>query len=465
MKKFIHRRERILSAPIMINLEIASGCNMKCVHCYNFWREENDKGDKIDKEKFDIILDKIIEAKVFHVVLTGGEPFVNFDVLEYGIKKLTENNISSSVNSNLTLASPEKVKRLSAAGLDHILTSINSHISEKNDKVFNSKGALEKLKNGIKNSVAGGIRVSANMVISENNKDDIYETGRLCAELGVQKLFSTRLVPSVNVKKPTEKEIKLSKESALEALDEMLRVKKDFDIAVGSLISYPLCLLGDLEKYSDFIGRGCPAYRGNRMVVNADGLVHACTHEEVDYGNVFENSITEIFKKMNKWHDGSYLFEGCKTCPYINVCNSGCRSAALGYFKKIEAKDPLYTGWKSIKNKISLDIPKDIENLVDENEDFIVPDTIRFRKENGFYTINIRWANAFDIDTESAEFLLDAQKNKRKLNRIDFEEKFTRKDMIELIYKEALIPADNSLVEKLNGKVGCSINPKDLVEL
>ena len=48
------------------------------------------------------------EAKVFHVVLTGGEPFMNFDVLEYALEEFSAAGISTSVNSNLMLATLKK---------------------------------------------------------------------------------------------------------------------------------------------------------------------------------------------------------------------------------------------------------------------------------------------------------------------------------------------------------------------
>jgi len=62
------------------------------------------------------------EEKVFHVVLTGGEPFMNFDVLVYALEKFSAAGISTSINSNLMLATPEKVLKLRNTGLDHVLT-------------------------------------------------------------------------------------------------------------------------------------------------------------------------------------------------------------------------------------------------------------------------------------------------------------------------------------------------------
>ncbi|PPR26426.1 MAG: hypothetical protein CFH34_00953, partial [Alphaproteobacteria bacterium MarineAlpha9_Bin4] len=33
--------KRLFSAPTVVNLEITEICNVKCRHCYNFWRDES----------------------------------------------------------------------------------------------------------------------------------------------------------------------------------------------------------------------------------------------------------------------------------------------------------------------------------------------------------------------------------------------------------------------------------------
>ena len=43
--------------------------------------------------KLNLLVKKLVEAEVFHVILTGGEPMSNFDVMIKAIKKLTENKI------------------------------------------------------------------------------------------------------------------------------------------------------------------------------------------------------------------------------------------------------------------------------------------------------------------------------------------------------------------------------------
>ncbi len=93
---------RILTAPVMINLEITEACNLTCRHCYNFWRQEDGpKPVRMTEERMSALIDQMVQAEIFHVVLTGGEPLVNFSVLKYAMQRLTAEGISTSLNSNL----------------------------------------------------------------------------------------------------------------------------------------------------------------------------------------------------------------------------------------------------------------------------------------------------------------------------------------------------------------------------
>lgn len=459
---------RRLSAPVMINLELTSGCNVKCRYCYNFWREENAGNDsRMTLSQMQTLVDMLTREGVFHVVLTGGEPFLNFEVLEFGLTSLHQAGISTSVNSNLMLADATKMERLRKTGLDHVLTSLNSYDAEVSDDVTGRKGAHEKTLRGIRHAIDAGIRVSANMIVSESNRDDVYRTAELCSRLGVQRIFGTRLVPSVNVRNPREWEFNLEKEAARHVLDELIRAKDDFGIAVGSLISYPLCLLQDLEKYADFVGRGCPAQRGNRMVVNADGNAHACTHESTSYGNVFELGISRVFQRMYRWHDGSHIHNGCKECPYVGICRSGCRSAALAYNKSMNGRDPLSEGPASIHTPFRFDLPQQLLAGIDPREPFIVPETIRFREEDGFFVVNIRWANTINVRTEIAKFLRQRKEENRPFTMTDFSERGTHKELLYLLAKEAVLPMDTGMRNRIEKRVkaGCSIDPEDLPEI
>ena len=122
---------------------------------------------------------------------------------------------------------------------------------------------------------------------------------------------------------------------------------KEYGIQVGTLIGYPLCLLSDLQKYSDFIGRGCPSQQGYRFAIHPDGSTHSCVMEDLDYGNVFKVGIQKAFSVNSKnWMDGSYLYEACKSCSYVEICGSGCRMDALARTGIMDGQTFLF--WKII---------------------------------------------------------------------------------------------------------------------
>ena len=427
----------IFSAPSAVNLEITDNCNMQCGHCYNYWREDKSKSLSMTKEMMDRLIEIFVDAGIFHVVLTGGEPFVRFGILEYGIKKLIDNNISVSCNSNLTLATDDKIKKLRDAGLDHILTSLNSYDPETNDHMVNQKEAFKKILKGIDLAVQNGIKVSVNMIVSQKNKDHIYETGKLCYDLGCQKLFGTRVVPPVHVGDMEESTYRLMKKDAINTVEQMVRLKEDIGIMIGTLVSYPLCLLSDLERYRDFVGRGCPAQSGQVIGINANGETQACIHESASYGNVFKIGIHKAYRNMRNWHDKSYRYKECEGCHYIEACQSGCRSSAHSFYGSLDQKDQLMENKDNFSKHYQIVHDPDIYSKIEQGLKFYVPERLRFRKENGFYLINIRWANTITVDTQVGEFLVNKRSTGEEFDLNDFGNE-NKETLAKLYFKDAI---------------------------
>jgi len=438
------QKKKFFSAPTTVNLELTELCNVKCRHCYNPWRDETMGEISLDEVKLNLIVKKLAEAKVFHVILTGGEPMSNFPVLIKALKKLKENNISISCNSNLILATKEKAEALAKAGLDHILTSFPSIDKVENDYIMQSKNSLEKIISGIENCVNSGIRISANMVILRTNMDKIYDTGKLAAKLGCTKFFITRAVPpsyseTAKSDNPEEDLYNLSHEETKKCLDEVLRVRDDFNIRIGSLVSYPLCFLEDLEKYKDFVGRGCPSQSGHRMSINSNGDLHVCVHEEESYGNIFKTSVQEVYQKsMRPWHDTSKRYSGCKGCEYIEMCESGCQMISAAVNGKTATKDPLYVGPNNVKKHYKLISDEKIYEVIKNKERFKVRNSLRFREEKDFTLVNIRWGNTISVDNELAAFLDKYMKSQESFTIDQFGEENTEW-LANLYFKDVFI--------------------------
>lgn len=402
-------QDHILSAPPFVQVELSTGCNQKCIHCYNFWREDNPKPVHMSREKLDLLIEEFISNKVLHVVLSGGEPFLNFDNLVYAINRLTDSGISVSVNSNLTLATPEKIEQLRRAGLPHILTSLDADNEEINALMTSTKGAFEKIIRGIKATLEGGIRVSINMVISHHNIGRIYETAKLANDLGVQKFNVTRTIPVVSKDSPHRKEFEICSDEAKKMLDVSLEIEKDFNFdAVGTMIPYPYCFLGNLDKYKLVLDK-CSCVAGTKLMsINVNGDVHACVHESTVYGNVFKDGLKNAWEKLEEWHKRKYFPEDCKTCAYFDLCVAGCRMAAKAY-DQIDGDDNLKVGSSKITHSIAVKPTRNDYEIV-EKEHFIIPPNLRFRKENNFYYVTTFGAKGVVVENDAAEVLKRLQK-------------------------------------------------------
>ncbi len=396
----------LFTAPTVCNVEITEACNLSCTHCYNHFRPAGGTRERMTPENMDRLVNSLAEAGVFHVILSGGEPFINFDVLVQGFRLLREKNISFSCNSNLILATRERMHRLAEAGLDHILTSLNSCYHDVNDSMVNGHKALDKIKDGIRLARDHGIRVSANMIVTKANRDHVYETGRLAAELGCQKLFTTRAVPPERAENPRQTSFHMEREEALAMLEQLLRVKQEFGLMIGTLVSYPLCLLGDLERFSDLVGRGCPAQSGHAMNISVTGQCTPCVHQSKSDGNVFREDIRAIYARMHAWHDGTHTHEACTGCPYLEICRSGCRSTASAYTGSFQGPDPLMIGPHHFSKPYELVQDRKILERIRQGARLRVPSRLRFRKEQGFYLLNIRWANTITCPESLAQQLI-----------------------------------------------------------
>ncbi len=411
MKRIVRRtpiNEFSLSSPITVHIELTTQCNFRCRHCYNFWRDNSipREIEKLNPEKLDKLFKILEDNGVMHIILTGGEPTLNFEGLLYATKKATELGMSTSLNSNLFAMTYDNLVKLKEVGLEHILTTLNSYKEETNDEIVNLIGAHKKIIKNIKNSVKAGIKISANLIVSKKNIDHIYETGKLCEELGVSGFFANRTVPPLTKDIDLQKEYWIFDEEGKILIQTLKRLENETDIKIGTLRTLPACFVGDLEEYKMFLGRGCPA--GNKMIcINVDGNCTACVHEAISYGNIYEDGLEKVWENMKKWR-GDFFPQECQQCPLFDECNGGCRVAAQAYFKTLHAFDNL----RNPNNKINFyemfenyeenQMKKYINQF--ENDKFRFVDSIRLRRENGFYCVNPWGASTIFINDEDMEY-------------------------------------------------------------
>lgn len=327
-----------LDAPLSAHLELTSSCNHKCSHCYNFWRSLEDISFNIlTKELATKVVDKLHESGVFHVILTGGEPMMNMDVLIFTMKELAKRNISFSLNSNASLMTKERAKVFREVGLRTVMVSLLSYDRKTQDLLTNRNGSYERTIQGIKHARIGGLRVAVNMVVSRSNLSHIIDTGLFAKNLGAFAFSATRVMPPRQEMELVAPEFIMDSEAVRSIMNQMAELK-DSGLQLESLVPYPACFFDTVEEAQIFGGRTCSAGKTS-CAIGADGFVRACAHHEEKYGNLGSESLSAIWKRMEDWRDGSYLPSECKTCKGIASCGGGCRIATPG--KSLCMNDPI----------------------------------------------------------------------------------------------------------------------------
>ncbi len=319
---------KTLSAPHIIQIEVSAMCTNCCQHCYNFWRQGGDgqtTSANLSLEQVSRIMDQIIGHRVFHLVLTGGEPLLNKKALFEILRRATENNITTSVNSTLVTLTKEDALKFKELGVSMVLTSLLGPTAEIHDQIVQRNTAFERTVKGIRVLQEAKVPVSANMVVSRKNQHLIRETGNLARSLRLKSFNSTRAGCPGNCFNFSEFSLNLQEfRLYLEKLHTFGDTEK---MPVDVLSSYPLCGIKEVDRYQKFASRRCMA-GVNTLTLSVTGEVRPCSHFDVSYGNLLQEDLSVIWQKMTEWRDGSLIPAVCQSCKVLPWCGGGCRMEA-----------------------------------------------------------------------------------------------------------------------------------------
>lgn len=322
-----------LKSPISVHYEITESCNHQCEHCYNPFSHSSDSA--VPKAIRERIINELIENEVFHVIVTGGEPLFYKDIALDTIRRLSEKRTVVSMNSNLTLVDKQTALNLKGTGLKSVLTSVIHYDPKIHDGVTKVKGSLERCMNGISYLVEQDIPVSANMVVTKNRVNDVYQTGKMLVKLGIKGFSATRMAPNPN----NIQEI-LDGQEVEKMLDQLLMLSQEYGIRVSSLNNIPRCFSSD-PKYSVFMDRSCNGGRTSATITQTGGL-KSCHHLEDVVGNIVEEGLASVWARAPVLKE-ERLPKECSTCYSNQNCAGGCRQTAE-IVDGIKSLDPIAKG-------------------------------------------------------------------------------------------------------------------------
>lgn len=343
--------------------QITEKCNLRCTHCY----EDGAITHDASLEELVMMLDKFLRTaekwkRLPVVPLSGGEPLVspNFwpllDHLEtYGETK----NVLASILSNGTLIDKKVAEALSNYKvLEFVQISLDGVTPETHEDI-RGKGTFKKSVRAITNLVDAGVPVHIHFVVHKNNYEEAFQVTDLAAELGVNSVLVTRLVPFGRGKEMEELMLSPAQVKTL-----YTKLGEDADAAVTFLeggqgvfvnrlrCDWPvICTGGCFTSVMDVInknGSHCQVGR-SYIAVMSDGTCYACRRMPINVGNLLTQSFEEMWNHPFLWKmrkKNAYMKEKCQKCPFntdprLNfTCMGGASCISYGYYDDPFMPDP-----------------------------------------------------------------------------------------------------------------------------
>lgn len=337
-------KENEISTLLTASYEITNDCNMSCVHCYNRDIINNKKNISLSK-KLEII-NKIYSMGIVELVICGGEPFLDKDIIKI-IDECKKLGIRIVILTNGILLNEDMIfeleKRLGRYDVIQV-----SYDELKSNKITTQRKLNEnqilKLNNNIKLLQNSNLNVEYNITITSLNQNDVENIFNKLVNLGAKKIGSTPYVPLGGKKY------------------DLLKPDYDYLMRINEVIK-KIAKINNCNYLGGIDGHVCQ--RSNKAInkkikmtkkfrectaaefkfhVKSNGDIYPCvfmTDVKFKLGNIF-NLDYEFNERMKSIKNSikSSLPLKCNSCELIEECQGGCPGLIYDRYKELNRVDP-----------------------------------------------------------------------------------------------------------------------------
>ncbi|MBS3175080.1 radical SAM protein [Candidatus Woesearchaeota archaeon] len=289
--------KKAYSLPYRLQIENGNICNLRCTMCaLNVMKR---KKGMLNLEKYKQIFDTIKPA---YVNLTGySEMILNSDIFEI-IKYSKAKGAFTKIDSNATLTTEERARKIVESGLDLISISVDGATKETYEKIripAKFETVINNLRNLVKirNEVKGKLQIHMAFVSQVGNIHELPLIIKLADEIGVDQINSA-FVTEYDIKEYRKNKLDNVQISELrkyynEALE--LKDKVKINVNIDSVGYYIDKIEKDEQKNLNDAHCYLPWYSA---YITWEGDVLPCCYfydSQISFGNVFQTPFKEIW--------------------------------------------------------------------------------------------------------------------------------------------------------------------------
>ena len=289
--------------PLAMTFAVTYRCQCSCVHC------SADKNLRLDREELSTeeakrLLDESMDMGICIVAFTGGEPLLRSDIFDL-ISHVDNRKTMPIMFTNGQFLTDENAEKLADAGLYTIFVSLDSTDPGKHDKMRGAPGLFDRAVKGIEKMKSKGVLVGISSYASKSGTEEgmykkIYALGK---DLGVHTILLFDNVPTGKLLKDTSDV--LTPEQKEEIIEFSTNIFNNKLVPSLSSQSWQNSLEGYLS------GIGCLG--GNiQYYVSAYGDVAPCDFAPISFGNIRDESLKKIWKKLVKHPAYNHRSQFCR---------------------------------------------------------------------------------------------------------------------------------------------------------
>ena len=279
------KRVKLRGRPYYYIIDICNICNLRCPLCPTGNGRLDRKQDFITLEEYRPIFERVKDYALVVSIYNHGEPFLNPDVFDI-IEHTASNNVATNASSNLNWPRPIDVKDIVNSGLEYLTVSLDG-VSQDVYSKYRVKGNVDEVFENMRNLLAARKLLKSKTpfvewqyVVFKHNEHEMERARELADEIGVDLLrFISPGVPPEDFH------------------DESLQKEWMPDNP-----QYHEMHPKRIDELGYIFDQTCYYLYRSMFIYTGGGVTSCCfAHDENhDFGNIFKNSVDEI------WNNDSY---------------------------------------------------------------------------------------------------------------------------------------------------------------
>lgn len=329
----------------LLQWHITDKCSNHCLHCYI---DDNIKINHTDAVQFPVVIDQFKDFLKFfnqtynackavkgHINITGGDPLMhpNLDkLLELLLER--QKYFSYGILANATYINVETIAKFKKYGTEFIQLSLDGN-KDIHDHL-RGKGDFQQTINALSVLKKHNIKTYVSFTANQLNYQSFGEVAAICRKYKVAKLWTDRYIPLGD--NASDNKLHLSSENFYEFIKQANALNKGIFKLHRKNIFLERALMFQITGEKPY---NCSAGK-SLLAIMPDGTVYPCRRLPIACGNIFRQTLIEIYKKNDLLMQlqNPKPPKVCQLCSWYVYCKSGARCMSHAITGTIMQADP-----------------------------------------------------------------------------------------------------------------------------